>query len=137
MRTSLGERRGTQRVDLRRALADNRDDLRALVANLRAASEIARRPAESDRAACRPRARRRVAHLERAPRLADRAAGLARRRARRGRRASSNSGTGTAAQLVNDRAAVRRVTRTAMRELSALVRDLRTNPKKYFKVSVF
>ena len=47
-----------------------------------------------------------------------------------------NSGNGTAAQLVNDRA-LYDDTRTAMRELTALVKDLRTNPKKYFKVSVF
>ena len=50
--------------------------------------------------------------------------------------AKLDQGNGTAAQLLNDRRLYDE-SRATMREVAALVRDLRTNPRKYFKVSVF
>ena len=47
-----------------------------------------------------------------------------------------DTGSGTAARLVNDRR-LSDDTQATMRELRLLVHDLRTNPGKYFKVSVF
>ena len=47
-----------------------------------------------------------------------------------------DSGSGTAAKLVNDQR-LYDDTQATMREVRALVHDLRTNPRKYFKVSVF
>ena len=133
MRTSLGNVEAAS-VDLRRTLADSREDLLALAANLRATSEVARRAAETNE----PRVARALDDVSRTSSRADslivRLDQLSIELAEVSRKL--NSGNGTAAQLVNDRA-LYDDTRTAMRELSALVKDLRTNPKKYFKVSVF
>ena len=133
MRTSLGNVEAAS-VDLRRTLADSRGDLLALAANLRATSEVARRAAETNE----PRVARALDDVSRTSSRADslivRLDQLSIELAEVSRKL--NSGNGTAAQLVNDRA-LYDDTRTAMRELSALVKDLRTNPKKYFKVSVF
>jgi phospholipid/cholesterol/gamma-HCH transport system substrate-binding protein len=133
VRTSLGNVEAAS-VDLRRTIADSRDDLRALAANLRVTSEVARRAAETNE----PRVARALDDVSRTSSRADslivRLDQLSLELAEVSRKL--NSGNGTAAQLVNDRA-LYDDTRTAMRELSALVKDLRTNPKKYFKVSVF
>ena len=133
VRTSLGNVEAAS-IDLRRTLADSRDDLLALAANLRATSEVARRAAETNE----PRVARALDDVSRTSSRADslivRLDQLSMELAEVSRKL--NSGNGTAAQLVNDRA-LYDDTRTAMRELSALVKDLRTNPKKYFKVSVF
>ena len=47
-----------------------------------------------------------------------------------------DTGPGTAGALLNDRRLYDE-SRATMRELQALVRELRTNPDKFFKVSVF
>ena len=47
-----------------------------------------------------------------------------------------DTGSGTAAKLVNDKKLYDE-TQATMQEIRALVHDLRTNPNKYFKVSVF
>ncbi|MEP7027888.1 MAG: MlaD family protein [Candidatus Eisenbacteria bacterium] len=141
---ALAEERGTVRttlanveaasVDLRRTLADSRGDLVALAGNLRATSEVARRAAETNE----PKVTRALDDVSRTSarmdslivRLDSLSAGLTQVTHK------VNAGQGTAAKLLNERALYDE-TRLALRELTSLVRDLRTNPKKYFKVSVF
>ena len=121
-------------ADLKHTLADSHDDLVALADNLRATSEVARRTAESTE----PRVSRAlddVSHtsarmdslIARLDTLSGELTDVSRK---------VNSGQGTAAKLLNDRALYDE-TRLALRELTNLVHDLRTNPKKYFKISVF
>ncbi len=121
-------------TDLRRALAENRDDLRETVASLRAASEAGRRLAESAEprvAGALDEARGATARIDSLAQRMDSLAVVLTRVA-----GKLDEGTGTAAQLLNDRKLYDE-SRATMREVAALVRDLRTNPKKYFKVSVF
>jgi phospholipid/cholesterol/gamma-HCH transport system substrate-binding protein len=47
-----------------------------------------------------------------------------------------NSGDGTTAKLINERKLYDE-TRAAVREIALLVREVRNDPKKFFKVSVF
>ena len=120
--------------DLRHTLDDSREDLVAIAENLRATSEIARRAAESNEPKV-GRALDDVSHTSaRMDSLIARLDTLSAELTSVSRKV--NSGQGTAAKLVNDRALYDE-TRLALRELTNLVRDLRTNPKKYFKVSVF
>jgi phospholipid/cholesterol/gamma-HCH transport system substrate-binding protein len=121
-------------AELRRALADNRDDMRETVVSLRAAAESGRRLAE----AAEPRVagtldgvRGSTARLDSLTARMDSLAVVLTRVATK-----LDTGTGTASQLINDRRLYDE-SRATMRELQALVRDLRTNPRKYFKVSVF
>jgi phospholipid/cholesterol/gamma-HCH transport system substrate-binding protein len=120
--------------DLKHTLADSREDLVALADNLRATSEVARRTAESTE----PKVGRALDDVSRTSARMDsliaRLDTLSAELTSVSRKV--NSGQGTAAKLVNDRALYDE-TRLALRELTNLVRDLRTNPKKYFKVSVF
>lgn len=121
-------------AQLRRTLTDSRGDLRALATNLRATSEVARRTAEANE----PKVGRVLDDVSRTSvrmdslihRL-DELSGELNEVARK-----VNSGDGTTAKLINEHALYDE-TRTALRELTALVKDLRTHPKKYFKVSVF
>lgn len=141
---SLAEERNTLRTtlanvetasaDLEQALAENRDDLRETVVSLRAAAEAGRRLTE----AAEPRVsgalddvRGSTARVDSLTARMDSLAGVLTRVA-----AKLDTGPGTAAQLLNDRRLYDE-SRATMRELQALVRDLRTNPRKYFKVSVF
>jgi phospholipid/cholesterol/gamma-HCH transport system substrate-binding protein len=133
VRTSLGNVEAAS-LDLRKTIADSRDDLIALADNLRATSEVARRAAEQNE----PRVTRALDDVSRTSTHAD---SLIARLDRLSLELSDvskklNTGDGTASQLINDRA-LYDDTRTAMKELTALVKDLRANPKKYFKVSVF
>jgi phospholipid/cholesterol/gamma-HCH transport system substrate-binding protein len=121
-------------AELRRALADSHDDLVAVSSNLRATSEIARRTAETTE----PKVGRAFDDVSRTSARMDsliaRLDSLSSELTVVSRKV--NAGQGTAGKLVNDRALYDE-TRLALRELTSLVRDLRTNPKKYFKVSVF
>jgi len=124
----------TASTDLKRALAENRGDLREAVTNLRAAAESGRRLAE----AIEPRVtgvlddvRGTTARVDSLTARMDSLAAVLSRVATK-----LDQGPGTAAQLLNDRKLYDE-SRATMRELQALVRDLRTNPRKYFKVSVF
>jgi phospholipid/cholesterol/gamma-HCH transport system substrate-binding protein len=120
--------------DLRHTLDDSRENLVAIADNLRVTSEIARRTAESNEPKV-GRALDDVSHTSaRMDSLIARLDTLSAELTDVSRKV--NSGQGTAAKLVNDRALYDE-TRLALRELTNLVRDLRTNPKKYFKVSVF
>ncbi len=141
---ALAEERGTVRTtlanveaasaDLRHTLADSRGDLVALAGNLRATSEIARHSAETNE----PKVARALDDVSRTSvrfdslitRLDSLSAGLTEVTRK------VNSGQGTAARLVNERALYDE-TSLALRELTSLVRDLRAHPRKYFKVSVF
>ncbi len=121
-------------AELRRALADNRDDMRETVLSLRAAAESGRRLAE----AAEPRVagtldgvRGSTARLDSLTARMDSLAGVLTRVATK-----LDEGPGTASQLINDRKLYDE-SRATMRELQALVRDLRTKPRKYFKVTVF
>lgn len=120
--------------DLKRALAENRDDLRETVVSLRAASEAGRRLAESAEprvAGALDDVRGSTARIDSLAQRMDSLAVVLTRVA-----AKLDQGNGTAAQLLNDRRLYDE-SRATMREVAALVRDLRTNPRKYFKVSVF
>jgi len=120
--------------ELKHTLADSRADLVALAANLRATSEVARRTAESTE----PKVGRALDDVSRTSARMDSL--IARLDTLSGELTDVsrkvNTGQGTAAKLLNDRALYDE-TRLALRELTTLVRDLRTNPKKYFKISVF
>ncbi len=121
-------------ADLRRTLHDSHDDLTALAANLRAASESARRTAETNE----PKVGRALDDVSRTSARMDSL--LARvdtlTIALTGVTHKIDQGDGTASRHINERA-LYDDTRRAVRELTDLVRDLRTNPKKYFHVSVF
>jgi len=121
-------------ADLRRSLAENRDDLRATVTELRAAAEAARRIT----AAAEPRVagtfddvRTTTAHVDSLTARVDSLAIILTRVATK-----LDSGNGTAALLLNDRK-LHDQTQATLRELQAFVREVRTNPNKFFKVSVF
>ncbi len=120
--------------DLRRALADNRDDLREAVVQLRAAAESGRRMAE----ATEPRVGGALDDVRAATARVDAMAARMDSLARVMTRVADklDRGPGTASRLVNDRQLYDE-TRATLRELRALVTDLRENPRRYFKVSVF
>lgn len=121
-------------ADLKRTLADSHDDLTALATNLRETSEIARRTAETNE----PKVSRAFDDVSRTSAKMDSLI------ARLDSLSSEltevthkvNAGQGSAAKLINERALYDE-TRLALRELTNLMRDLRNNPKKYFKVSLF
>ena len=121
-------------VEFRRAMADNRTDLRDAIASLRSAAEASRRIAETSE----PRVSGALDDVRRASSrvdvMATRMDSLALVLTRVADKL--DSGSGTAAKLVNDQKLYDE-TQATIRELRALVHDLRTNPKKYFKVSVF
>ena len=121
-------------AELKQTLTDSRADLVALAANLRATSEVARRTAESTE----PKVGRALDDVSRTSARMDSL--IARLDTLSGELTDVsrkvNSRQGTAAKLLNDRALYDE-TRLALRELTNLVHDLRTNPKKYFKISVF
>ena len=133
VRTSLGNVESAS-ADLRRTIAESHDDLVALASNLRITSEAARRTAETNE----PKVSRALDDVSRTSvkmdSLITRLDQLTAELADVSRKV--NSGEGTTAKLINEHALYDE-TRAALRELTALVRDLRTNPKKYFKVSVF
>jgi phospholipid/cholesterol/gamma-HCH transport system substrate-binding protein len=120
--------------ELRRALADNRGDLRDAVAHLRSAAEASRRIAESSE----PRVAGTLDDMRGASARVDAMAGRMDSLAVvLGRVAEKlDRGPGTASRLVND-GQLYDETQATLRELRALVHELRTNPRKYFKVSVF
>jgi len=141
---ALAEERGTMKkslanieaasLDMRSALADSREDLVTLAANLRATSEITRRTAE----ASEPRLERTFDHVERTSVRLDsllaRVDTLSIELTAVARKV--NSGDGTTAKLINERKLYDE-TRAAVREIALLVREVRNDPKKFFKVSVF
>jgi phospholipid/cholesterol/gamma-HCH transport system substrate-binding protein len=141
---SLAEDRGTVRTTLtnmeagsaefRRAMADNRTDLRDAIASLRNAADASRRIAETSE----PRVAGALDDVRRASGRVDVMAARMDSLALVLTRVADklDTGSGTAAKLMNDRRLYDE-TQATMRELHALVRDLRTNPRKYFKVSVF
>jgi phospholipid/cholesterol/gamma-HCH transport system substrate-binding protein len=133
VRTSLANVEAAS-AQLRDAIADSHDDLVALASNLRAASEAARRTAEVNE----PKVGRALddvsrtsvrmdSLLARIDSLSTELTGVTRK---------LNGGDGTAGRLINDRV-LYDDTRSTMQELRALVKELRTNPRKFFKVSVF
>jgi phospholipid/cholesterol/gamma-HCH transport system substrate-binding protein len=133
VRTSLGNVEAAS-LDLRRTLAESRGDLVALAGNLRATSEVARRTAEANE----PRVAR---ALDDVSNTSVRVDSLITRLDRLSLELSQvshklNDGEGTASRLVND-GALYDDTRKALAEMTALIKDLRANPRKYFKVSVF
>lgn len=121
-------------AELKRTLADSHDDFMALAANLRAASESARRTAETNE----PKVSRALDDVSRTSARMDSL--LARVDTLSVALASVtrklDAGDGTAGRLLNEHA-LYDDTRRAVRELTDLVRDLKANPKKYFHVSVF
>ena len=121
-------------AEFRRSMADNRTDLRDAIAHLRAAAEASRRIAETSE----PRITGALDDVRgatvRVDAMATRMDSLALVLTRVADKL--DSGPGTASRLVNDRQLYDE-TRATMREVQALVHDLRTNPRKYFKVSVF
>jgi phospholipid/cholesterol/gamma-HCH transport system substrate-binding protein len=121
-------------AEFRRAMADNRTDLRDAIAHLRAAAEASRRIAETNE----PRVTGALDDVRGATvkvdAMATRMDSLALVLTRVADKL--DSGSGTAAKLVNDRR-LYDDTQATMQELRALVHDLRANPRKYFKVSVF
>jgi phospholipid/cholesterol/gamma-HCH transport system substrate-binding protein len=121
-------------ADLKRTLADSHDDLTALAANLRAASESARRTAETNE----PKVSRALDDVSRTSARMDSL--LARvdtlSIALTSVTRKLDQGDGTAGRLLNEHA-LYDDTRRAVRELTDLVRDLKANPKKYFHVTVF
>lgn len=121
-------------AEFRRAMVDNRTDLRDAIAHLRGAAVASRRIAE----ASEPRVSGALDDVRHATTRVDAMAGRMDSLALvLGRVADKlDSGAGTAGKLVNDQKLYDE-TQATMRELRALVRDLRTNPRKYFKVSVF
>ncbi len=133
LRTTLGNVE-TASTTLKQALAENRDDMRLTVTSLRAAAESGRRLAE----AAEPRVsgaldgvRGSTARIDSLTARLDSLASVLTRVA-----AKLDTGGGTAAQLLNDRKLYDE-SRATLRELQALVRELRTNPDRFFKVSVF
>ena len=141
---TLAEDRGTVRTTLtnmeagsaefRRAMADNRSDLRDAIAHLRNAAEASRRIAETSE----PRVAGALDDVRHATTRVDAMAGRMDSLALVLTRVADklDTGPGTAAKLMNDRR-LYDDTQATMAELRALVRDLRTNPRRYFKVSVF
>ena len=118
----------------RRSMTDSREDLRSAIASLRGAAEASRRIAETSE----PRVAGALDDVRAASARVDVMAARMDSLALVLTRVADklDSGSGTAAKLVNDKALYDE-TQATMRELRALVHDLRTNPKKYFKVSVF
>jgi len=133
VRTTLGNMEAGS-AEFRRAMADNREDLREAITSLRNAADASRRIAE----ASEPRVAGALEDVSRASSrvdvMATRMDSLALVLTRVADKL--DSGSGTAAKLVNDQR-LYDDTQATMQELRALVRDLRTNPRKYFKVSVF
>ncbi len=121
-------------AEFRRAMVDNRTDLKDAINHLRGAAEASRRIAE----ASEPRVSGALDDVRHATTRVDAMAGRMDSLALVLSRVADklDSGSGTAAKLVNDEK-LYDDTQATMRELRALVRDLRTNPRKYFKVSVF
>ena len=120
--------------ELRRSLADNRGDLREAVAHLRSAAEASRRIAETSEprvAGALDDVRGASARVDAMATRMDSLAMVLTRVADK-----LDSGSGTAARLVND-GKLYDETQATLVELRALVHELRTNPRKYFKVSVF
>lgn len=120
--------------DLRRTLSESREDFDAALDHLRAASESGRRIVESSESRVTrtfDSVDRTSAHLDSLIARVDSLALVMTQVA-----SKINTGNSTAAKLVNERQLYDEM-RGTMREVSALVRDLRTNPQKYFKVSVF
>jgi phospholipid/cholesterol/gamma-HCH transport system substrate-binding protein len=120
--------------ELRASIASTRGDFQAGARDFAAAAEAGRRIAESNE--------ERVARtlddvsasskkLDAALERADSLAAVLERVARK-----IDSGQSTAAKLVNERQLYDDL-RASAREFQALARDIRTNPKKYFNVSVF
>lgn len=120
--------------DLRSTLAANREDLNAAVANLRALSEAGRRMAESSE----PRVTRAFDKVEntssRLDSLITRVDSLAFSMNQVAQKI--NTGNSTVGKLVNERQLYDEM-RGTLREVSALVRDIRANPQKFVKISVF
>jgi phospholipid/cholesterol/gamma-HCH transport system substrate-binding protein len=133
VRTSLANVEAAS-LELRKTIAESHQDLVALANNLRATSEIARRTAETNE----PKVARALDDVSRTSVRVDSL--IARLDDLSGELADVsrkiNSGEGTTAKLINEHE-LYDDTRTTLKELTALVRDLRSNPKKYFKVSVF
>jgi phospholipid/cholesterol/gamma-HCH transport system substrate-binding protein len=133
VRTTLSNME-TASGELRRTLADNRGDLREAVAHLRSAADASRRIAE----ASEPRVAGALDDVRgasaRVDAMATRMDSLALVLTRVADKL--DSGSGTAARLVND-GKLYDETQATLVELRALVHELRTNPRKYFKVSVF
>ena len=141
---TLAEERNTVRTTLtnmesgsaefRRVMLDSRTDLREAIAQLRAASEAGRRIAESSE----PQITGTLDDVRHATARVDAmAARMDSLAIVLGRVADKlDSGSGTAGRLMNDKK-LYDDTQATMRELRLLVHDLRTNPSRYFKVSVF
>ena len=121
-------------AEFRRSMADNRTDLRDAITHLRSAAEASRRIAESSE----PRVSSALDDVRHATGRVDAMAGRMDSLALVLTRVADklDSGPGTAAKLMNDHE-IYDETQATLKELRALVRDLRTNPRKYFKVSVF
>ena len=141
---ALAEERGTVRktlrnledasAELRATLDDTKDDLRAIAENARAASESGRRIAE----ASEPRVKRTFDTVERTSgdldSLIARLDSLTTTMQEITHKV--NAGETTAGKIVNERELYDDM-RHSVREFSALVKDLRENPRKYLKFSLF
>jgi phospholipid/cholesterol/gamma-HCH transport system substrate-binding protein len=120
--------------ELRLSISSTRGDFQAGARDFRAAAEAGRRIAESNEtrvARAFDDVSESSARLDSALVRADSLAAVLERVARK-----IDTGNSTAAKLVNERQLYDDL-RASAREFQALARDIRTNPKKYFKVSVF
>jgi phospholipid/cholesterol/gamma-HCH transport system substrate-binding protein len=121
-------------AEFRRTMVDNRTGLREAIEHLRSAADASRRIAETSE----PRVSGALDDVRHATTRVDAMAGRMDSLATVLSRVADklDSGSGTAGKLVNDQKLYDE-TQATMKELRALVHDLRTNPRKYFKVSVF
>jgi phospholipid/cholesterol/gamma-HCH transport system substrate-binding protein len=141
---SLAEERGTVRTalenverastDLSQAISENREDLRATVQNLKEVSSRLRSLAERKETTVEGTIDRLANTAERTDTLITNVSELTAELARIADRLQSDSTT--AGRVLTDRELYDDFRRT-LRELSALLRDVRANPRKYFKVSLF
>jgi phospholipid/cholesterol/gamma-HCH transport system substrate-binding protein len=133
LRNSLANFEAASR-ELRQSISASRGDFEASTRELRAAAEAARRIAETNESRVSgvlTDVSESSARLDSVLVRADSLTAVLERVARK-----IDSGSSTAAKLVNERQLYDDL-RASAREFQALARDIRTNPKKYFNVSVF
>lgn len=141
---ALAEERGTVRTslesvenasrDLAAALSENRQDLRETVASLKDVSSRLRSLAERKEGTVEATIDRLANTAERTDTLMTSVSRLTSELIEITTRLESDSTT--MGRLLTERELYDDVRRT-MRETSALLRDMRSNPRKYFKVSIF
>lgn len=141
---ALAEERGTVRTslesvenasrDLAASISENREDLRETVASLKDVSSRLRSLAERKEDTVESTIDRLATTAERTDTLMTSVSRLTTELIEITTRLESDSTT--MGQLLTERELYDDVRRT-MRETSALLRDMRSNPRKYFKVSIF